>query len=321
MSYDAASRRVTARDAGSVRTHDESIFSYLERELASLACAADGRSVRPHRRLRRLLRLRGQGGLRIAAAPPLAVAGRAVHPVRSADRLRPPRGPHLCRLPRAPRGRRPPLDGADGARAERARAASRRVRLGRPRRSSSRPGASARATSTTSPRASARSPPGRATRSASRTSSAAAPEVDPLTRVPRAAPAQSGAARRLPAVRRHEHPQLVARALPAHRPRRLDRGEADQGHRSAGRHRGGGSPDPRHAGDQREDAGREPHDRRSAAQRPRRRERARQRLGAEADGRRDVPDPPPAGLHGPRSPPRRTSRRSSASAPPSRPGR
>ena len=32
---------MTARDAGSVSTHDESIFSYLERELASLACAAD----------------------------------------------------------------------------------------------------------------------------------------------------------------------------------------------------------------------------------------------------------------------------------------
>ncbi|MEO8689248.1 MAG: aminodeoxychorismate synthase component I [Solirubrobacteraceae bacterium] len=41
VSYDAARRRVVARDAGSVRTHDESIFSYLERELSSLACAAE----------------------------------------------------------------------------------------------------------------------------------------------------------------------------------------------------------------------------------------------------------------------------------------
>ncbi len=41
VSYDAARRRVRARDASSVQTHDESIFSYLERELAGLACAAD----------------------------------------------------------------------------------------------------------------------------------------------------------------------------------------------------------------------------------------------------------------------------------------
>ncbi len=41
VSYDAAGRRVTVRDGGSVSTHDESIFSYLERELASLACAAE----------------------------------------------------------------------------------------------------------------------------------------------------------------------------------------------------------------------------------------------------------------------------------------
>jgi para-aminobenzoate synthetase len=42
VSYDAARRRVTARDAESVSTHDETIFSYLERELSSLACTAEG---------------------------------------------------------------------------------------------------------------------------------------------------------------------------------------------------------------------------------------------------------------------------------------
>ena len=41
VSYDAARRRVRARDADTVRTHDESIFSYLERELADLASAAE----------------------------------------------------------------------------------------------------------------------------------------------------------------------------------------------------------------------------------------------------------------------------------------
>jgi para-aminobenzoate synthetase len=41
VSYDAARGHVVARDAGSVGTHAESIFSYLERELSSLACAAD----------------------------------------------------------------------------------------------------------------------------------------------------------------------------------------------------------------------------------------------------------------------------------------
>ena len=175
VSYDAARRRVRARDAD-VRPHARREHLQLSRARAGRpGLRRRGRAVRPRGRLRRLLRLRGQGGLRIAAAPPLAVAGRAVHPVRSADRLRPPRGPHLRRLSRAQRGRRPPLAGADGARAARR---SRRCppRPARPpRRSSSRPGASARATSTTSPHASARSPPGRATRSASPTSSAAAP--------------------------------------------------------------------------------------------------------------------------------------------------
>jgi para-aminobenzoate synthetase len=41
VSYDAGRRRVLARGSSSVRTHEESIFSYLERELASLACAAE----------------------------------------------------------------------------------------------------------------------------------------------------------------------------------------------------------------------------------------------------------------------------------------
>jgi len=42
VSYDVARGHVRARDLESVRTHDEGIFSYLERELASLACAAEG---------------------------------------------------------------------------------------------------------------------------------------------------------------------------------------------------------------------------------------------------------------------------------------
>jgi len=41
LSYDAGRGRVRARDAGSVRTHTESIFTYLERELAGLSCAAE----------------------------------------------------------------------------------------------------------------------------------------------------------------------------------------------------------------------------------------------------------------------------------------
>ena len=41
VSYDTGRRRVVARDPGSVSTHAESIFSYLERELSNLACAAE----------------------------------------------------------------------------------------------------------------------------------------------------------------------------------------------------------------------------------------------------------------------------------------
>ena len=42
VSYDVGRRRVLTRDVRSVRTDDESIFSYLDRELSSLACAAEG---------------------------------------------------------------------------------------------------------------------------------------------------------------------------------------------------------------------------------------------------------------------------------------
>ena len=319
VSYDAARRRVVARDAGSVSTHDESIFSYLERELSSLACAAEGvpfdlaggfvgyfgyevkadcgSPLRHHSpwpdaqfilsdRLIVFDHLEGHTYavcLAHSEADARPWLERTVRELKALAPLPAPAGSAAATEFTPWRERSRYLDDIAACKREIAAGESYEICLTNELRSSA--------------------------------------QVDPLTvyrELRRRNPAPHAAFLRFG---RHEHPQLVARALPAHRPRRLDRGEADQGHRSAGRHRGRGSPDPRHAGDQREDAGGEPHDRRSAAQRPRRRERARQRLGAEADGRRDVPDPPPAGLHDPRPPPRRTSRRSSASAPPSRPGR
>ena len=201
VSYDAARRRVRARGRR-LRPHARREHLQLSRARAGRpGLRRRGRAVRPRGRLRRLLRLRGQGGLRIAVAPPLAVAGRTVHPVRSADRLRPPRGPHLCRLSRAQRGRRPPLDGADGARAAGARAAA---RPGRPGRRGGRVHAPARALAL--PRRHRRMQArDRRRRELRDLPHQRAPQQRPgrsAAAVPRVAQAQSGAARRLPAVRR-----------------------------------------------------------------------------------------------------------------------
>ena len=54
----------------------------------------------------------------------------------------------------------------------------------------------------------------------------------PVRALPRAAPRQPGAVQRLPADARGRGPELLARALPARRPRPHGRGQADQGHRA-----------------------------------------------------------------------------------------
>ena len=302
VSYDVARGRVTARDAESVSTHDESIFSYLERELASLACATEdvpfdltggfvgyfgyevkadcGSPLRHHSPWPDAQFILSD---RLIVFDHHEGATYAVCLAHSEADAR----PWLERTVRELTTLAPLADPAGSAAATELHAIARAVALPRRHRSLQ---ARDRRRRELRDLPDERAPQRRQGRSADG--------------VPRAAQAQSGAVRRLHALRPHGHPQLVARALPAHRPRRLDRGEADQGHRSAGRHGGRGSSDPRHAGDQREDAGGEPHDRRPAAQRPRLGERARQRLGAEADGCRDLPDPPSAGLDGPRSPPR-----------------
>ena len=159
----------------SVRTHDESIFSYLERELAGLACAADdvpfdlaggfvgyfGYEVKadcgsPLRhpspwpdaqfilsdRLIVFDHLEGHTYAVCLAHDEADARPWLEQTVRELNALAPLPAPAGC---------------------------------GRGARPSSRPRASARDTSTTSPPASARSPPARATRSASPTSCAAAP--------------------------------------------------------------------------------------------------------------------------------------------------
>ena len=91
-------------------------------------------------------------------------------------------------------------------------------------------------------------------------------------------------------------------ALPGARPRRRARGEADQGNRGprrdAARGPRGGSP-PAVGG---QGSRREPDDRRRPAQRSRAGRRDRLGAGANADGRRELRDRPPAGLDRARSP-------------------
>ena len=173
VSYDAGRRRVVARDAGSVSTHDESIFSYLERELSSLACAAEGV---PFDLAGGFV---GYFGYEVKADCGSPLRHRSPWPDAQfilSDRLivfdHLEGHTYAVCLAHSEADARPwmertvrelkalaPLSAPSGSAAARP---------------SSRHGASDRATSTTSPRASARSPPERATRSASRTSSAAA---------------------------------------------------------------------------------------------------------------------------------------------------
>ena len=162
-----------ARDAGSVSTHDESIFSYLERELSSLACAAEdvpfdltggfvgyfgyevkadcGSPLRHHSPWPDAQFILSD---RLIVFDHLEGHTYAVCLAHSEADAR----PWMERTVRELKALAPLPAPAGSAAA----------------RPSSRHGASGRATSTTSPRASARSPPERATRSASRTSSAAA---------------------------------------------------------------------------------------------------------------------------------------------------
>ena len=123
----------------------------------------------------------------------------------------------------------------------------------------------------------------------------------PVAGVPAPAQGQPGAVRRLPALPAGQRAERLAGALPARGRRRRGRGEADQGH-GAARGDGRGRPrDPRAAARQREGPRREPDDRRPAAQRPRRRLRGRQRARAGAVRRRVVRDRAPARLDDPRA--------------------
>ena len=129
--------------------------------------------------------------------------------------------------------------------------------------------------------------------------------IDPARRLSRPARAQPRAARGAAAPGRRLGAQLLARALPARRPRADRRVEADQGHRRARRPPRRGRVPRRRAARRRQVARREPHDRRPRAQRPRPRVRAGQRRGAEAHGHRVLRHRPPARHDGPGPPARR----------------
>ena len=115
--------------------------------------------------------------------------------------------------------------------------------------------------------------------------------------VPGAAPRQPGAVRLLHPLRRRRGAQLLAGALPAHRPRWPGRGQADQGDEPSRRDPGRGRAARRAAAHRREEPGREPDDRRPSAQRPRLGLRGRHRAGALADGGGELRDRAPARHH------------------------
>ena len=110
----------------------------------------------------------------------------------------------------------------------------------------------------------------------------------PGRRLPRPARPQPRAARGAAAPRRPLRAELLARALPARRPRAERRVQADQGHRPARRPSRRGRLSRRRAARRREVARREPHDRRPRAQRP----RPRVRAGERATCRRSWPSSP-----------------------------
>ena len=125
----------------------------------------------------------------------------------------------------------------------------------------------------------------------------AAGGAGPVAGLPGAAPAQPGAVRQLPALRRPHRGQHLAGALPADRRRRRDARRADQGHPAPGfRRRPRRAAAPR-AGILAQGPGREHHDRGPAPQRPEPLRRARFGIGQPAVRDRKLRHRPPDGEH------------------------
>ena len=121
-------------------------------------------------------------------------------------------------------------------------------------------------------------------------------EPDPWTFVPRPAPLQPGAVRRLPEAGRGGGREQLARAFPVGRSRAQGDGAPDQGHRAALCRPGAGRGHAQRACRGRKDVCRAPDDRRPAAQRPGPGLRSRHGAGARADGDRAVHDRAPDDL-------------------------
>ena len=193
-------------------------------------------AVRLHLRLRRLSRLRAQGRARRHARAPLPAAGRRARLLRPADRVRPRRAPRPpARAGRCDRRRRRRgLAGDHRAPARRPRPAG-AARAGRARGADLRGARGARRLPGQHRRLPARDRRGRDLRgvpdhrAAQRRRDRSARRVSlPAGAQPRTVCGAAAPGRRLGA-------QLLARALPARRPRADRRVEADQGHRPARR--------------------------------------------------------------------------------------
>ena len=218
--YDVATRALTVERADGARSCGESVFDYCERELDAPARRRPGAAVRLHLRLRRLPRLRAQGRVRRRARAPLAAARRRARVLRPADRLRPRRAPRPPARARRPAGAAAAEAWLDGHRAPARRRSPRRRRRAAAAGALSFTAREGRDAYLANIAACLHEITEGETYEVCLTTAAAQRRRDrPARRLPRPARPQPRAVRGAAALRRRLGAQLLARALPARRPR------------------------------------------------------------------------------------------------------
>ena len=237
VSYDVASRVVTVEHADGREELHESVLDYCRRELARLRADA------PELPFDFTCGFAGYLGYELKAelggelVHRSAAARRQAALLRPADRLRPPQAARPPRRARRRRRRARRRGLADGhrsrARGDRAPPAARRAAAARGRGAALRRSRGPRGLPRQHRRLQARDLRGRELRDLPDHRAAQRRRDRAGRRLPRPARPQPRAARGAAAPRRPVGAELLARALPARRPRADGRVQADQGHRAA----------------------------------------------------------------------------------------